>query len=445
MSARIFISYRHEDATGHAARLAERLREEYDEETVFFDQTTIKGGEPFPDVLKKAVHESEIVLAVIGRRWLFCKNEKTGIRRLDGDNDWVREELRGAMIPRDDGDIRLVIPILVEGESMPKSDDLPDSIKDFAKNNPVQFPQLIGSAWNEMFRSLVELLDQKLKISPEERARDWLYEEISKPLRNLTVKQRRQIVSALSRLDDLGATEAFSPRALAKRFYRIGPAAMESLRQSAPLDKPMRDLLNLLKDYWVDEKEAKKLGDTWKSHEAGRVAIVQGQEPVFTPDCVVQKASNEFHHWEIIPITTGASQPSIGDIISDIHTLLRTNIFKSLLMRKELSDLETPEVTQFLQECLKNKAVSKRPVAVQLDETGAADERLIREIQATFPHLRILILAPDNRGVIDLVEKYDRDVETNSTTIVRPEKNPGDEQCAANAYYKIADDFPRNI
>jgi hypothetical protein len=445
MSAQIFISYRRDATAGHVERLVERLRQEYDEDTVFMDKPGIQPGAPFPEVLRRAVDESEVVLAVIDPQWLSCKKAHSEIRRLDCEDDWVREELRRALLARKDGRVRWIIPILVAAAPRPEKNDLPEPIKGLSDLEPFKLSTEIGPVWDKAILTLVELLDQKLEIPPEERARAWLYDEISKPLRSLTEKQRRQIASALSLLDERGDTEAFSPRALAKRFYRIGPAAMESLRQSTHFDKPMRRVLELLKDYWVDVEEANKLAGTWKSHEAGRVAIVQGQEPAFTPDCVVQKASNEINPWRMIPITTGASQPSVHDIISDIHTKLRTDIFKSLRMRKGLPDSETPEVTQFLQECLKNKAIANRPVAVQLDDTGAADERLIRAIQATFPHLRILILAPDNRGVFDLVEKYDRDVERNSTTIVIPEKKPGDEQRAVNAYYNIADDFTQTI
>ena len=436
MSSRIFVSYRRQESAGHAARLVERLQGDYHYETVFFDQTAIPLGASFPEVLKTAVTESEIVLAVIGSKWLSCE-KAPGKRRLDDSKDWVREELRRALKLRSDGHPRLLVPVLVEGASMPKETDLPNVLKPIAKCQAIAF----GQMWDEPYRALLSQMDERLQISPEERAGDWIYDDIANRLEGLSEQQRRRVASKLSSLDSGGAGSAFSARALAKRFYKVGPSALESLRQALPFDQSLRTVLERLKDYWVTIEAANEVAQTWANREPSRATIVKGEESCFTPNCVVQKASNEMTPWRMKQIVSHASQPSAATVISDIHEWLRT-VFANLLSRRQLPDCEEERVTVFLEECLAEKARTGQPVAVQLDETGATDEPLIRSIQTTFPHLRLLILVSGENGVRDMEQRYFNDVESRATTVVNPEANPGDEQKAADAYYKMADNFP---
>ena len=46
--SRIFVSYRRSDAGGHAVRVFERLRDQFGEQHVFFDQDSIETGRPLP-------------------------------------------------------------------------------------------------------------------------------------------------------------------------------------------------------------------------------------------------------------------------------------------------------------------------------------------------------------------------------------------------------------
>jgi len=439
MSASIFISYRRQDSAGHADRLAERLKGDYDEETVFFDKSNIHPGDLFPEVLKAAVQNSEIVLAIIGRGWLSCKTDN-GKRRLDDKKDWVREELRRAGKPRDDVQPRLVIPLLVEGVSMPGKMDLPPPLKYLAKCNAIHL-RGEGKVFEAEYRVLLRCLDNRLQITKEERARDWVYDDIAKHLEVLSQNQRRNVASELTALDGGSSSAAFSARALAKRFYKLGPSALTSLGQALVFDHALRPVLERLKDYWVTTEAADKLAQTWKAQEPNRISIVQGTEMTFTPKCVIQKASNSANPWRMHVILSDSAQPSSKAVISIIHEHLRRT-FAHSLRRKGLPDLEEPRVTQFLQRRLEQRALEGEPIAVQLDETGAADELLIRSIQATFPHLRLLVLVPGEQGIRDLEERFVDDIENERTSVVTPEAAPGDENTAADAYYKIVERFP---
>ena len=63
---RIFISYRRDDASGHAGRLYDDLVERFGDDRVFIDIDTIELGVDFGDSIEQALDRCEVVLAVIG-------------------------------------------------------------------------------------------------------------------------------------------------------------------------------------------------------------------------------------------------------------------------------------------------------------------------------------------------------------------------------------------
>jgi hypothetical protein len=66
----IFISYRIQD-TGHAASALEReLVRVFGEEQIFLDHRKLEGGQLWDESLTAAVRSANVVLALIGPRWL---------------------------------------------------------------------------------------------------------------------------------------------------------------------------------------------------------------------------------------------------------------------------------------------------------------------------------------------------------------------------------------
>jgi hypothetical protein len=119
MSAKVFINYRREDSAGHAGRVHDRLAREFGRDLLFMDVDGIPLGINFVKVLQEEVAKCSVLLVVIGRNWLTVCDEH-GQRRLDSPNDFVRVEIAAALrrnIP--------VIPILLEGTEVPRSDQLP--------------------------------------------------------------------------------------------------------------------------------------------------------------------------------------------------------------------------------------------------------------------------------------------------------------------------------
>jgi hypothetical protein len=129
MSGQIFISYRREDSSGWAGRLFDRLSNQFPSNQIFMDVDSIDLGENFVKTIGETVGSCDVLIAVIGKGWLTSRDQE-GQRRLDNPDDFVRLEIATAL----KRDIR-VIPVLVDGASMPQPRDLPDDLKTLVHRN----------------------------------------------------------------------------------------------------------------------------------------------------------------------------------------------------------------------------------------------------------------------------------------------------------------------
>jgi hypothetical protein len=127
---KIFITYRRNDTDGHAGRLYADLIEPFPKKNVFFDIDTLKAGDEFPEEIEKTVNACDALLVVIGRNWLTIKEGDA--RRIDSPTDYVRREIAAALKLKRK---IVVIPILVQGATMPDEEDLPDELKPLARRN----------------------------------------------------------------------------------------------------------------------------------------------------------------------------------------------------------------------------------------------------------------------------------------------------------------------
>ena len=65
----IFISYRRNDAGGHAGRLFDALKSEFGNDSLYYDRCSITPGEAFPSSLEAAIDGASVVLVIIGTDW----------------------------------------------------------------------------------------------------------------------------------------------------------------------------------------------------------------------------------------------------------------------------------------------------------------------------------------------------------------------------------------
>ncbi len=124
----VFISYRRSDSAPWAGRLRDRLVAELPDRHVFFDIDNISLGVDFRKVIADTLAECDDVLLLVGPGWLERDND--GVRRIDDVADLHRVEVETSLR----SGTRL-IPILVGGASMPRSDELPEPMRELAFRN----------------------------------------------------------------------------------------------------------------------------------------------------------------------------------------------------------------------------------------------------------------------------------------------------------------------
>jgi hypothetical protein len=174
---RIFISYRRSDTAGHAGRLYDYLKDYFGEERLFYDVDTIKPGVDFERKIRTELEDSGVVLVMIGDRWLDVK-DANGNKRLDDSHDYVRLEVEAALLKN-----VTVIPVLLQGVSMPSGNELPEPLSDLSRRNAIR---LSDENWNPDLSTLTAILKSILGVPGS--------------LKEQRIKRYRQIVFALSLL-----------------------------------------------------------------------------------------------------------------------------------------------------------------------------------------------------------------------------------------------------
>jgi hypothetical protein len=115
-------------------------------------------------VINAAVGSCDVLLALIGEEWLSI-TDREGQRRLDDPDDYVRLEIEAAM----EREVR-VIPILVEGATMPLAEELPPSLARLVRRQALE---LSPSRFDFDISRLLKALDKTLaamRAAPESDA-----------------------------------------------------------------------------------------------------------------------------------------------------------------------------------------------------------------------------------------------------------------------------------
>lgn len=161
MSGKIFLNYRRDDTADAAALLYDRLAAQFGHEHVFKDVDSMRPGDPFPREIAIAVGSCDVLLAVMGKRWLTITDQH-GARRLDNLGDLVRLEIETAL-QQDDV---VVIPVLVDGAEMPRADQLPASLVGLAGRHA---RPLRASRFDADAGQLLQALDERLSTGGPDR------------------------------------------------------------------------------------------------------------------------------------------------------------------------------------------------------------------------------------------------------------------------------------
>lgn len=156
---RISISYRRDDSETITNRIFDRLQKHYGRDRVFLDTDSLPYGADFRDHITSTLGQSDMVLAIIGPKWL---GRRGGRSRLDEKNDPVRIEIEtclGRRIP--------VVPVLVHGAKMPEPDQLPETLKDFHFRHAIYIDH--ARDFDIHIKRLLEAVDRVLRANAPKR------------------------------------------------------------------------------------------------------------------------------------------------------------------------------------------------------------------------------------------------------------------------------------
>ena len=147
----IFINYRRDDCGAEAKLIADRLSQRLSSDAVFMDTHSISVGDRWPNRIRTALASSKYVVVVIGPNWLHAGMDEWGLRRIDDESDWVRNEIVLAL----QDESKTVIPVLINNAKMPPASVLPREVA------PIVSKQAI-SLRRDFWEHDIELLTTRL-------------------------------------------------------------------------------------------------------------------------------------------------------------------------------------------------------------------------------------------------------------------------------------------
>ena len=152
-SAKIVIVYRRADAAALAGRIYDRFSAHYGKDAVFLDVYSIPLATDWTDRVKQASLHAQVVVSLIGPKWIGPMPD--GTMRIDQQGDPVRVEIETALQARVP-----VFPVLIEGATMPTTSELPASLKSFAAINAATIHS--GPDFDADMARLLAAIDQRL-------------------------------------------------------------------------------------------------------------------------------------------------------------------------------------------------------------------------------------------------------------------------------------------
>jgi type VI secretion system protein ImpL len=244
---RITISYRRDDSLDITGRIFDRLAGHFGREAVFRDIDSIPPGADFRRHIDRVLDESDIILAIVGPRWIGPDKEQL---RLASPADPVRLEIETAL--RKD---KPLIPVLVSRAVMPHPDVLPASLQDFVYRNAVQIDS--GQDFDVHVGRLIRAIERLLRISEQREADEAVQ---GAPPLEPTPKAERPAEEERQRAEAAGQAEEERQRAEAARQAEEERQRAEAVRLAEQEGSPIYRLIGFLTRIFAkDQRRAQVL------------------------------------------------------------------------------------------------------------------------------------------------------------------------------------------
>ncbi len=158
--ADLFICYRRRDSQSMTRHIHDALTTRFGKESVFWDIGDIPPGVDYVEYIEKQLSECSVLLAVIGQRWLTFF-PRTDRNRPNEEVDFVQLEITKAIQLQKD-----VLPVLVDGATMPSASQMPTGLEKLATLNGLEVRS--GRDFDRDMTELVEHLAERVGA-----ASDW--------------------------------------------------------------------------------------------------------------------------------------------------------------------------------------------------------------------------------------------------------------------------------
>lgn len=167
MGQKIFVNYRRDDDPAFAARVRDGLAAQFGPSNVFMDVDNLVAGQRFDVELARALDDCDVLVAIIGKRWLELLTAKCS----SGERDYVCEEIASALKRG-----TVVIPVRVgrDGQMlpMPQADQLPEDIRQLIHHQKQDISHEVFGRDISALRDAINKLRQLRGVSrPPGRAR----------------------------------------------------------------------------------------------------------------------------------------------------------------------------------------------------------------------------------------------------------------------------------
>jgi hypothetical protein len=146
----VFISYRRVDTSDAAERVSDDMKRRFGRRQVFFDVDDIDPGARWRDVIDERLSSVAAFVPIIGPNWAGARDHE-GRLRLFEEHDHVRREIAAALrlgIP--------IVPVLVDGATMPRKDELPPDIHGLLEFNALVAGDRTGDDVDRLARALTD-------------------------------------------------------------------------------------------------------------------------------------------------------------------------------------------------------------------------------------------------------------------------------------------------
>lgn len=151
----IFICYQTNNTSETASTLLETLINNIGNGHVFMDKENINAGDYFPNHIARALEQTKIMLVLIGDKW--GKQNSHGLTIFD-DGNYIHQEISYAL---SNPNIH-VVPILVNRETMPSKDEIPEDIAKLLSINAIKIK---STPTNTQLNDIVFLAKRKVNSS----------------------------------------------------------------------------------------------------------------------------------------------------------------------------------------------------------------------------------------------------------------------------------------